>query len=381
MIYLLVLAILLIGVVFFDRRRGTRGYRVWLFVEWLTLVLLAGLRYKVGGDTIAYYDAFDRASTLSELSFSDIFDSNYNALWVLLTALCKTIYPKFVLFQLVHAVIVNTAFFTFFQRKVRSVFLAVFLYFVFYFFRYNTEVLRASLAVSVFLLSFGLLEQKRWIKYLICKMIAIGFHSEAAVMLLFPLVHILGRIRVNAATFILIISAAALLMSVNLLPVFSDIGSVSDKVGDSIDFYANQTELGKGITALGYIKIFFTTSIWLVVLYALKDTPQKVLRGFAYIAFVITALSFNYSNIFYRLLDFLQPVLIASICLALDIFTARRQILMKWIIYAVLIVMTVDLITYYLSGHIILFYPYSSVFNPVDYSEREIYFYSLFQQY
>ena len=198
-------------------------------------------------------------------------------------------------------------------------------------------------------------------------------------MLLFPVVHLLAKIRVGPGTILLLVLVSVLLMSANLLPVLSDVGSVSEKMTDSIDYYANQTELGKGITTLGFLKIFFTTSIWLVVLYALKGAQYKTLRGFAYIAFIVTALSFNYSNIFYRLLDFFQPLLIASICLALDIFTVRRQILLKLIIYAVLIVMAVDLVTYYMTGHIILFYPYSSVFNPVDYSEREIYFYSLFQ--
>ena len=380
MIYLIVLVILLSGLFFFEKSNNPRSKSSWLFFEWVVLVLLAGLRYKVGGDTIWYYESFANAPTISELSVSYFIDSEYNFLWIILTAVCKTIYPDFVSFQIVHAIIVNTAFFMFFKRYIKKVFLAVLIYFVFYFFKYNTEILRASLAVSVFLFSFKYLENKNWSKYLLCAVIAMGFHSEAIVMVFFPLVHILTKIRVNLSTYIGLIVIAVVLMSFNFIPAMKGFLSFSEKMTNSIDFYANKTELGENISLLGYGKIFVTSSIWLVIIYALNKTQYKLFRGFAFVAYIITWLSYNYSNIFYRVLDFTQPILIVSICLAFELWSRRKFYIPKMILSFVIVVMLIDLIEYYLSGHFILFYPYSSVLDPVDYSAREFYFNSLFQQ-
>lgn len=378
MIYLVVLAILIVGL-FFDKSSNIRLQNKWLFLEWLSLVLLAGLRYKVGGDTIWYYEAYDKAPTLSQLSLSDITDNEYNILWILLTSSCKSLCSEFILFQIIHAIIVNTAFFTFFRRYVKRIFFAVLLYFVFYFFKYNTEILRASLSVSIFLFSFGFLEGKKWGKYILCSLLAIGFHSEAILMLLFPLVHLMKNVRVNLRFALTLIVFSLLIMSLDLIPALSNVLSFSQKMSSSLSYYADQTELGASITFLGYAKIFVTSSIWLVILYSLNGTQYGIFKGFAIIGFFVFWLSFNYATIFYRALDLIQPLFVTATCMSLEQLNIRKKWAGKVVIYTVLIIMLIDLFNYYLNGHFILFYPYSSYLDPVDYSEREFFFNSLFQ--
>ena len=119
MIYLIYLVILIIFSIneylgLFKNRKteGKIGFYLLLFL----FILLAGLRFRVGGDTLAYMEYFNTMPTLNELPNIDYLSSEYNPFWYLFNALIKAVWNDFLFFQIIHAIIVNVAIFWFIQK-------------------------------------------------------------------------------------------------------------------------------------------------------------------------------------------------------------------------------------------------------------------------
>lgn len=386
--YIIVFFILLLGVILFDGKPDTAYKKTWLFIEWLLLILLAGLRYKVGGDTIIYQNTFDSLYTTR-----DILDSpkteNWNILWKLFAALCKKIYDDFATLQIIHAAIVNSVFIWFFKKKTSKYFLAILLYYLFFYFRYNTETMRAALSVCCFLLTYDYLLQKKYLKYYLGAVIAIGFHTESIVLLLFPIVHHLNKFKPNFFNVSILLMLAGCSLLFNFLPFFQDFASSFGNMSEKVAAYSDKSKLGEGVSILGYIHTFLANYVWLhlIIIIRLNEkrlfktngyyNKQELFIGFCIIHFFLGVLSVNYSNIFYRFQDFTNLIVLVALCQVFEIISNKGYLIHKIILPLLLIILIVDRILYFTSGEIVLFYPYSSIIDPIEYPEREWYYYSV----
>ena len=92
------------------------GEKGWYYFNLLVLILFAGLRYRIGGDTLLYMGMFEECPKLQDLKYFDFASAQYNPLWYILNGLSRSIYDDFFLFQLIHAFIVNVSFFHFFRK-------------------------------------------------------------------------------------------------------------------------------------------------------------------------------------------------------------------------------------------------------------------------
>ena len=81
MIYLFVFILLLIPVVKYDLMAKTGGERGWFCFNLVVLILLAGLRYRVGGDTLMYMSIYDDLPSLADLKYFDFAEADFNPLW------------------------------------------------------------------------------------------------------------------------------------------------------------------------------------------------------------------------------------------------------------------------------------------------------------
>lgn len=126
MIYILIIFVLLYGSIHYSKHEDKGN--IYLLVEYFLIVLAMGLRYKVGGDSLNYFYAFQSWPTLSEISSYQFDISKYNVGWIFFSAICKAIYNDFVTLQLVQAAIVNAAFFYFFKKNTDRYFTANLLY-------------------------------------------------------------------------------------------------------------------------------------------------------------------------------------------------------------------------------------------------------------
>ena len=165
----------------------TGGESKWYYFNLVVLILLAGLRYRVGSDTLMYMSVFEECPKLDELKYFDFSEAKYNPLWYILNAVSRSIYDNFTLFQIIHAIIVNSVFFWFFRKYCPSYyFSAILLYFFGYFCYFNMEVMRESLCICVLLLAMPLYMDRRWIPYYVLCVVAINFHYSAIVMFFLP---------------------------------------------------------------------------------------------------------------------------------------------------------------------------------------------------
>lgn len=89
MIYILLLCVLLFGSIYFNNTKRKDSHNLFYCFEYLMIVCIMGLRYKVGGDTINYFYSFQTLPTFSELWNYDYSTSKYNIGWLLLSALSK----------------------------------------------------------------------------------------------------------------------------------------------------------------------------------------------------------------------------------------------------------------------------------------------------
>lgn len=207
LIYLAVLILLLIPAIRYDFLNKKGGEKVWYYVNLLILILLAGLRYRVGGDTGHYMQTFNDMPTLTELSTFNFSKAYYMPLWYVYNAIFRS-FGGYYLFQIVQAIIINTAFLWFFKKYCPHFFSAIVVYFLAYYFSLNMDIMRQALCICIFLFSYGYLKEKKLLQYYILSIIAIGFHMSAIFLLIVPL------IRLSRKWFIIIIVA---LLSVILM--------------------------------------------------------------------------------------------------------------------------------------------------------------------
>lgn len=233
MIYLVLLFVLLVPAVKIDILGKKGGEKVWYYCCLLSVVLLAGLRYRVGGDTISYMDEFEQLPTLSDLASFDFFRAYYMPGWYVLNAFFRSI-DSFLCFQLFVALVVNVAFFRFIRRYSARVFITIVAYYVVFFVFYNMEVMREALCVAIFLEAFWLLDRKKnyWAYFLLCAL-AMTIHISAVIMLIVPLILLMKKDNFIACSSVCLVMVLAL----SVVRIDDVIMSVNIKIKGGFGYY------------------------------------------------------------------------------------------------------------------------------------------------
>lgn len=187
MIYLLPLFLLIIGFKVYDRPyTQKKGIALWIFI-FVCLVLIIGLRYKVGGDTYNYMNYFGLSP---ELTYWEPFDtSGFEPGFSLLTSTIKTISGDLYVYQTIIAFLQTSMLMIFIRRNTPYKFLALLLIYISMFLYFTTEVIRESLAVGGLLLIYPLLERKKYISYYIVSLLLLTMHSSAVLCFFLPFIR------------------------------------------------------------------------------------------------------------------------------------------------------------------------------------------------
>lgn len=203
MIYLLLFFILLLFIYHFDYKCNKKYKYFCFYFLMLSMILLAGLRYRIGVDTIRYEVYYKESSDIFSLTFSEIFRNENRAdpLYVLLSSIARTISDDFWVLQLLQASLVNVIFFRFVKRNTNNVFLAIMLFYVILYLNYMCEVMREACAVSMFLLAWEFFKKEKWIKYYILCVMAFLFHTSSVVLFFLPLIVILKMDKLFSVNF------------------------------------------------------------------------------------------------------------------------------------------------------------------------------------
>ena len=189
--YIILFVTSLLGVVQYDINRHNRTKKIAWYFLFCYVILLVGLRYRVGSDTLVYIWGYDRLPSWGELNWSEIWSYEFQPLYVLLCAIAKSISPDFTVLQILHAFIINSCIFYFIRKNTQYPFTGLFLYFFLYFFYFNTEILRESLAIGIFLLNYKNLENKRWLRFYCGVFVSVLFHFSALILVFFPFIRLI----------------------------------------------------------------------------------------------------------------------------------------------------------------------------------------------
>lgn len=192
MLYLSVVVCLLVLAYFYDYRREERGRMVWFFIMLLAFILIAGLRYRLGTDSIRYERYFMYGPTLAELKQSDFFSTRFSPLYILFSASIRSVTDQFVVFQLVHAVIVNSVIFYFIYKNTRNIFFGLLIYGFFLYTSLNMEAIREAFAVCAFLLAWPFFRDGKWLWWYVMSFIGFMCHTSAVFMFILPIIAVPG---------------------------------------------------------------------------------------------------------------------------------------------------------------------------------------------
>lgn len=90
--YTIVIILVIAGFNFVDDKKTQRNKKYWIALTWLSLTLLIGLRFKVGGDTLSYMGDYGWRKGLADWEFdlTDKFQPGYT----LLCSIGKSISPE-----------------------------------------------------------------------------------------------------------------------------------------------------------------------------------------------------------------------------------------------------------------------------------------------
>lgn len=382
MIYFIILILLLIPVIVYDVVGYNKGMNGWYVFEFTILVLLAGLRYRVGGDTLFYMNFFDNYPKLNELSGFDFIGAEFNPLWYVFNAICKSISDDFTTFQIIQAIVVNSVFFWFFKKYTKYYFSAILMYFFAYYCYFNMEILREILALCCFLLSVPALIKRKYIVYYLWCIVAILFHYSSSFILFIPLLISVFKNITWKQLVVIVISIGIVISTVNIIPFLLDLFSFNYLIALKLESY---TESSVSLMNI----LFYYGSVLPIVLLAYINQKAETkfniphLNGLVVTYAILMIFCAFYHTIFNRLSNYLIPFYIIYI---IDSFyyivkNYRSSLHAVFIRVALLIVLFFqsyyywrDQSEYYAGASFYyIFFPYYSVLNPTTDPTREVF--------
>ena len=374
MIYLLVFMILLVFVLIFDTstngtKRCNEANSAMLFAL-IMLSLLAGLRYRVGTDTLAYMDEYEKYP----LSY---FKERYLFGWYALMAFCKSLHLSFYCVQIFLAFLTNYAVIKFLRRYSLHFFSSLLIYYVLLFPGLNFEIIRQGVCVAIFLLSFHYLEEKKFIKYYIWTGIACLFHYSALLLLLIPL---LMWIPINKKTLtgFMVLAALEIAFASLMKEQIYEFSKGLSFLEHRAFYYFSEVDTEESFSLISFV-FNLTLNVLIPLFIIIRHCySEKISSGyivicmFSMIIYIVSA----YMPIIYRFNNFFQ---LFSLVLFVDLFNWIRVHIKGRPFFVLLILL---LIFVGIKGRVYFaniegtpgyyrYYPYSSIFNEFKVPQRE----------
>lgn len=188
MIYLFIISILFFQIYIFDFKKVKSHRSLNFYMILILLILISGLRYRIGVDTIRYTYNYEQIPSINNLSLSDFKNSLYEPLYFIMSVIAKSVSRDFVAMQLLHSLFINTVILTFIRKHTKYFFTGILFYFIFCFANFNFEVMRESVAISFFLLAYKHIISRNWFAYYIFVVFAILSHSAAFILIFIPFI-------------------------------------------------------------------------------------------------------------------------------------------------------------------------------------------------
>lgn len=244
----------------YDLLRFKKNKKIHFFLSFLLLTLISGLRYRMAPDTVWYMSYFEtQVLPLDKLELSTFANSNYQPLWILLNSLCKTL-GNYYLLQFAISAIFCYSFFNFILRSTREIFTAILFFYILCYVYFSMDILRESLAISMFLFSVLAYNDKNYIRSIIFIFAAYLFHQYAIFIFFVP---IMIALRVSIKWKLIALGTIVLMLAL---------------FGMSLDYFTFESfdlsiyELSPNLLLTGYIYNFFKILPCLFFMFKFRNT-------------------------------------------------------------------------------------------------------------
>lgn len=380
MIYIVIGIYLLALAIQFDfRGKAPPATRKFHFrLAFLILVALMAFRYRVGGDTLRYMDSYEHM-----YGAIDTFDigGRLQPLWLLLNNFLHSISPKFLLFQIVHVLFINTVFFSFFKKYSKYLFVAIFLYYIYPYFIFNMEVIRESFAIAFFLLSIDACLRKRWLIYYLYIAIAFLFHAGAIFLIIVPF---LSNWKIRPLSIFAICGAGVVVLHFFLNTSFANTYMLLNNIEEQGRAYISIKSNINGYIAPLLFRILFPAIIYYIGIK--RGLNKDKLAPLFFFILSVSVLTTIFPQL-YRLFNYLrllEVVLCANVLYLIQHTESPRYRVAfpnLYILPILLLIIANQVVRYqfddtssiYMNTQKYqLFYPYYSVFNPEISVTREM---------
>ena len=321
------------------------------------IVLLFGLRYRVGIDTFNYMSSYSNLPNWSDFSDIDWSQSRFEPGYMLICMICRSFTSEFWLAQLVMAGITNICMALFLYRYCSNPFVGTMAYFVLAMLYFSTEIMRESAAIGIFLLNWKNLYYGKIRKYYFLCLLSISFHFSAIITLFFPLVHFL---RINALYISICVGC------IFIAPIFDTLNQLLTipSIANRIDAYLLQAE-GVNLNFRLFFLIYLAIPAVSVILLSYKKSKETIMTKFVLLHILLCCGVFAVPIIFSRFANYSLPFVIVSIANLLS------QINLKIYTRVALFIFMISSQCLYYKDMFYSWVPYVSVLNPIKVMERE----------
>lgn len=379
MIYFVILFLLLLLSYYYDICKRRYGRDNWYYFIMVLLILVAGLRWRLGVDTPNYiYRFYYIYPTIENFSFRD-YPIGRDLFYVWINSLVLSLGGKFYMVQLIQASFINILIFYYIKKHTHYIFTCVFFYYIMFYTSYNMEIMRGSMSIVVCLFANDYIVEKKWVKGYLLYLIAFMFHSQTLIILLTPILCFVlkgkkGYIFLICAFFLGVIIARSFSSYIEML-------ELGDYVEDKAMRYAESEKYGGMTKNINYIIVKIIPEI-VYSLVALLYLKRNHLKGdmFKMEPFVLLGVCFSLIEInvyiAYRMADYYRlytAIFLSEFFVQLvrnHQFNYKRSYFFAFVIFLPFFFT----ISYSYKQKAIRYYPYTSVIERKIEREREVYY-------
>lgn len=359
--YLVPFILATLGIIF-NKKMPPAKQKTLMVIILVYIIILLGMRYRVGFDTIGYMKTYTKARSLDKFWTVKIFLERHEPGYLFICAICKSFTKEFWPVQVIMATITNGCIFIFLYRYCRNVFVGIMFYLILQWLYFSVEVMIESAAISIFLLNYRNFENKKWLKFYLISFLSISLHYSAIIIWFLPLVKI---IKPNLSLIIICILFLTITPLIEKLGDIISIPSVTRRIEQytSTNYNLNWRIAHLIRYALPAIAVFAAFRIS-----KLKTDFQQMIL----LHILLSIGTFSIPIIFSRISNYTTMF----VTVAIANFICLRQV-KEWIrVGLICFTLATQSFYYYQMYHGWL--PYVSIFNPKQITERERIWRSLF---
>ena len=377
MLYLSVCILLVCLSIHYDINEETKYKDFWYLFILAVFILIAGLRYRLGVDTLAYMNMYYHLiPDLWHLQDAD--DSMYfEPFYYLLCSVVKSFGGRFYVVQLLHATFVCVLLFKYIKKHSRYVFACLFLFFIWTYTSYFMETMRASMAIVICLFANDYMLERKWLKGVLLYLLAFGCHNSSILLIVTPLFLFL-RFNIWGLMALMVTPIIGMIIQ-NQIEDYILLMDLDGNVTDKAVGYLNNDRYMTNHNILYYlidlgIYIYYSVISFLFIKYRKDASGLMKLQPFVVLGLVFVLLK-DRTEIFYRFVDYYK---IYFIFYFVELFigyikcseTYSKAVSALKMIIVFIPLLYVVMMRYANNGYV-RYYPYSSVIERSINQDRE----------